>query len=110
MEIVLLPCREKVGILRAKPQKYLDLKKRIYFLSLQKCYLFQKIPGELSIATLAVLSIQRLLMILDGNTYKITSYSTAFFIIASIWIYALCLSLPPFFGFGVYVVESSGMT
>ena len=71
---------------------------------------FKTILGELSIATLAVLSIQRLLTILDGNTYKITSYSTAFFIIASIWIYALCLTLPPFFGFGVYVVESSGMT
>lgn len=66
--------------------------------------------GELSIATLAVLSIQRLLTILDGNTYKITTYSSAFFIIASIWAYALCLSLPPFFGFGKYVVESSGMT
>ena len=71
---------------------------------------FKKIPGELSIATLAMLSIQRLLTIMDGNTYKMTSHWTAFFIIAVIWIYALCLSLPPFFGFGVYVVESSGMT
>ena len=71
---------------------------------------FISILGELSIGTLAVLSIQRLLMILDGNTYTITSYSTAFFIIASIWIYALFFALPPLGGFGAYVVESSGMT
>ena len=67
------------------------------------------ISGEVSISTLAVLSLQRLLAI-TGTRFKITTYSSSFSIIAGIWIYTLCLALPPFAGFGKYVVEPSGLT
>lgn len=66
--------------------------------------------GIVSIINLAVLSIQRLLIITDSDAYKITSYKTAFLIIFLTWLYSLCISVPPFFGFGAYVVESSGLT
>ena len=79
-----------------------------YICSLKLCVF--SLSGEVSISTLAVLSLQRLLTILDGTRFKITTYSSSFAIIAGIWIYTLCLALPPFVGFGKYVVEPSGLT
>ena len=66
--------------------------------------------GEVSIVTLAVLSFQRLLIITNPEKYKITSYKTSFLMNLGIWCYVLCMSIPPLFGFGKYVVESSGLT
>lgn len=66
--------------------------------------------GEVSIITLAVLSLQRLLIITSPEKYKITSYRTSIMINLAIWCYTLFISIPPFFGFGAYVVETSGMT
>lgn len=66
--------------------------------------------GTVSIVTLAVLSLQRLLMIVDANKFNIRSYGTAYMIIGSIWCYTCCITLPPFFGFGEYVPETSGLT
>jgi hypothetical protein len=40
---------------------------------------------------------------------KIGTYSRALFIVIFIWIYTLTISIPPFFGFGAYVPETSGM-
>jgi hypothetical protein len=42
--------------------------------------------------------------------WKIASYSKAFAIIALIWIYTFAISIPPFFGFGAFVPETSGLT
>ena len=66
--------------------------------------------GEVSIITLAVLSLQRLLIITSPEKYKITSYRTSIMINLAIWCSTLFISIPPFFGFGAYVVETSGMT
>lgn len=66
--------------------------------------------GEASIMTLAILSVQRLLTIIRPEKYKITSFTTSFKIILGIWLYSLCFSVPPFFGFGAYVPETSGVT
>ena len=66
--------------------------------------------GESSIITLSVLSLQRLLTATHPEKYKITSYRTTFFIIAAIWVYIFFITIPPFFGFGAFVVESSGMS
>lgn len=66
--------------------------------------------GTVSIMTLAVLSLQRYLTLSCPDKYKITSYKTSFYIISGIWIYTFCISVPPFFGFGAYVPETSGMT
>ena len=60
--------------------------------------------------TLAVLSLQRLLTLANPEHYKITSYKKSFLIITGIWLYTLCISIPPFFGFGKFVPETSGMT
>ena len=53
---------------------------------------------------------QRYLTIVNPDRFKVTSYTSAFLIIAGIWIYTMFIALPPFFGFGAYVPESSGMT
>jgi len=63
--------------------------------------------GEVSIVTLAVLSVQRLLSIAKRKKY---TNIPSFMIIGCIWIYSLCISLPPFYGFGAFSVETSGMT
>jgi hypothetical protein len=42
--------------------------------------------------------------------WKIASYSKAFPIIGLIWVYTLAISIPPFFGFGAFVPETSGLT
>ena len=75
-----------------------------------KMYLFIFEIGESTIVTLAVLSYQRLMTATCPEKYKLTSYTTSFMVIAGIWCYILCISLPPFFGFGAFVVESSGVT
>ena len=72
--------------------------------------MFQKFSGTVSILTLAVLSMQRYLTIVNPDRFKVTSYNSAFLIIAGIWIYTFFIAVPPFFGFGAYVPESSGMT
>merc|ERR1712079_566794 len=67
--------------------------------------------GEVSIVTLAVLSVQRMLSVAKRERYTtIHSYKTASGIIGFIWFYSFCISCPPFIGFGDFVVESSGMT
>ena len=73
------------------------------------CFLLLKL-GESTIVTLAVLSFQRLMTATNPEKYKLTSYRTSFLVITGIWCYILCISLPPFFGFGAFVVESSGVT
>ena len=77
-----------------------------------KTYIFlnSDFSGTVSILTLAVLSMQRYLTIVKSDHFKVTSYTSAFLIIAGIWIYTMFIALPPFFGYGVYVPESSGMT
>ena len=72
--------------------------------------MFQIFLGTVSILTLAVLSMQRYLTIVNPDRFKVTSYNSAFLIIAGIWIYTFFIAVPPFFGFGAYVPESSGMT
>ena len=66
--------------------------------------------GESTIVTLAVLSLQRLMTATNPEKYKLTSYRKSFLVISGIWCYILCISLAPFFGFGAFVVESSGVT
>ena len=66
--------------------------------------------GTVSILTLAALSLQRYLTIVNPDRFKVTSYKSSFMIIAGIWIYTMFIAVPPFFGFGVYVPETSGMT
>ena len=66
--------------------------------------------GESTIVTLAVLSLQRLMTATNPEKYKLTSYRKSFLVITGIWCYILCISLPPFIGFGAFVVESSGVT
>jgi hypothetical protein len=46
----------------------------------------------------------------NPEKYKLTSYRKSFLVITGIWCYILCISLAPFFGFGAFVVESSGVT
>jgi uncharacterized membrane protein len=70
----------------------------------------QWLPGTVSISTLATLSIHRLMTVKNNPHWKIGSYSKAFVIIISIWIYTLAISIPPFFGFGAFVPETSGLT
>ena len=53
---------------------------------------------------------QRYLTIVKSDHFKVTSFTSAFLIIAGIWIYTMFIALPPFFGYGVYVPESSGLT
>ena len=73
-------------------------------------FLNSHFSGTVSILTLAVLSMQRYLTIVKSDHFKVTSFTSAFLIIAGIWIYTMFIALPPFFGFGVYVPESSGLT
>lgn len=66
--------------------------------------------GEASIMTLAVLSTQRYLTLVCPERFKMSSHSTSFKLITAIWLFALCFSIPPFFGFGAFVPETSGIT
>ena len=61
--------------------------------------------------TLCVLSMSRMCSFLpfrriDG---KISSLGTALKITVAIWLYSMCLSLPPLFGWGRYIPEVSGL-
>ncbi|XP_059087850.1 rhodopsin-like [Tigriopus californicus] len=66
--------------------------------------------GTVSICTLAVLSMQRYLILSRPEKFKISSYSTSGLIVILIWLYTLTVSVPPFFGWGEFVPETSGMT
>ena len=68
------------------------------------------IAGTVSISTLATLSIHRLMTVKNNPKWKIATYTKAFVIIIGIWVYTLAISLPPFFGFGAFVPETSGLT
>eukprot|EP00095_Tigriopus_kingsejongensis_P002849 snap_masked-scaffold442_size170051-processed-gene-0.6 protein:Tk02849 transcript:snap_masked-scaffold442_size170051-processed-gene-0.6-mRNA-1 annotation:"hypothetical protein TcasGA2_TC007259" len=66
--------------------------------------------GTVSICTLATLSVQRYMTLLCPERFKISSYSTSGFMVVSIWLYTFTVSVPPFFGWGEFVPETSGLT
>jgi hypothetical protein len=72
---------------------------------------FKKLPsGTVSICTLAMLSVHRLMSVKNIQRAKIATYSNVLALILFIWLYTLTISVPPFFGFGAFVPETSGMT
>lgn len=67
--------------------------------------------GFVSILTISTLSVCRYESILqfDKSYEKVTSHRTSLIIICLIWIYSLCISVPPLLGWGRYVPEVSGL-
>ena len=68
------------------------------------------LQGTVSICTLATLSIHRLMSVMNVHHGKVGSYGRALAVVVFIWIYTFAISIPPFFGFGAYVPETSGMS
>ena len=73
------------------------------------CHVFP-FSGTVSIVTLSVLSIQRCLSLSHPKRSKMMSFKSVGFIIATIWAYTMLVALPPWFGWGQFVPETSGMT
>ena len=66
--------------------------------------------GFTSMFTLCALSVCRYGRIFHGNiTETVSSFHVATAIICFVWLYSLCLSIPPLFGWGRYVPELSGL-
>ena len=68
------------------------------------------ISGEVSITTLAVISVHRFIALTWPKSFNLDSRICLYTTIISIWIYALLMSVPPWFGWGEFVPERSGMT
>ena len=74
--------------------------------------IYSQIPlstGLVSLMTLCVLSLQRLLCIAWPKRYKGISYNRVAQIITLVWIAVLSISIPPLVGWGKYVPETSGI-
>ena len=64
----------------------------------------------MSIVTLSVLSVQRCISLMYPKRGKLISFKKVAVIIVSIWAYTMLVALPPWFGWGDFVPETSGMT
>ena len=56
-----------------------------------------------SLHTLAVLSFDRFILFMKPmKYYKYGTWKSAFLVVLVIWVWCICLSIPPYFGFGQY--------
>ena len=68
------------------------------------------LSGTVSICTLATLSVHRLMSVKNVSQGMIGSCTKALAVVIFIWAYTCTISIPPFFGIGAYVPETSGMS
>ncbi|XP_075233383.1 parapinopsin-like [Lycorma delicatula] len=71
---------------------------------------FMALLGISSITTLTVLAFERYLMITRPFHRHHLSHKNAGMMVFGIWVYAVCLTAPPLFGWGDYVNESANIS